>query len=297
MLHFISQPYHRRFFRRRPRYRVCLVHPVGGGHQGVFEEFAELITHSLHDLGMHAAWGYNSIEHGATNIIIGVHLLGLEWRDQLPSNTILINTEQLGAVRSEWRRQILDWFRFDFRKVDYAQANVMAFADAGVPNVKLLKLGFQKELARLSLQRKPMVDVLFYGTLCPRRESILADMTAAGLNVKHLYGVYGQERDQWLTNTQLVLNMHYFPTQIFESIRVFYPVINSIPVLSELNLGQLEDNELTRAVIGAPYDQLVETAVMLCQSPDELLQHSQRALTIIRNTPQASFTAEAFDVQ
>lgn len=297
MLQFISQPYHQRFFRRRPAYRVCLVHPVGGGHQGVFEEFAELITNSLQELGMHATWSYNCIEHGATNIIIGVHLLGLEWRDQLPSNTILINTEQLGAVRSEWRRQILDWFSFDFRKVDYAQANVMAFTNAGVPNVKLLKLGFQKELARLKPQPKPTVDILFYGTLCTRRESILADMKAAGLNVKHLYGVYGKERDHWLTNTRLVLNMHYFPTQIFESIRAFYPVINGIPVLSELNPSQFEDNELTRAVIGVPYDNLVQKAVMLCKSPDELLLHSKRALDIIRNTPQASFTAEAFDVQ
>lgn len=292
----ITPSLYQRVVNRNRRYRICIVHPDGGGHKGVFEELAELICASLRELGFKAQWGYNEIELGATNIIIGIHLLGHEWRDHLPSNTILINTEQIGAVRPEWQQQIMSWLEFGFHGVDYSQANITAFAEAGIHNVKHLKIGYQKELTRLKPVSQPTIDVLFYGTLNERREHVIEEMRSAGLKIKHLYDVYGAERDQWMEKTRIILNMHYFPTQVFESIRVFYPISNGIPVLSEVNPDQIEKNVLTEAVCGVPYEKLATKAIELCRSPDALEQLSISAFKTIQSAPQHRYTAEAFNV-
>lgn len=145
-------------------------------------------------------------------------------------------------------------------------------------------------------ESQPTIDVLFYGTLNERREHVIEKMRSAGLKIKHLYDVYGAERDQWMEKTRIILDMHYFPTQVFESIRVLYPISNGIPVLSEVNPDQVEKNVLTEAVCGVPYEKLATKAIELCRSPDALEQLSSSAFKTIQSAPQHRYTAEAFNV-
>ena len=46
------------------------------------------------------------------------------------------------------------------------------------------------------------------------------------------YGVYGAERDRLIARSRLVLNVHYFPTHIFEMIRVSYLLANRTAVVA-----------------------------------------------------------------
>ena len=59
-------------------------------------------------------------------------------------------------------------------------------------------------------------------------------MTAhADLRVKALFGVYGKERDAWIAQSKIVLNVHYYNVKIFEAVRISYLLNNRVIVLSE----------------------------------------------------------------
>ena len=50
----------------------------------------------------------------------------------------------------------------------------------------------------------------------------LNNLTKKNIKIKCLFGVYGKERDDWISKSKLVLNMHMYDSKIFEIIRVFY---------------------------------------------------------------------------
>lgn len=51
------------------------------------------------------------------------------------------------------------------------------------------------------------IDVLFYGSITPRRARILESLSAAGIQVTALYGVLGAERDRYIDRAKVVLDL------------------------------------------------------------------------------------------
>jgi len=115
--------------------------------------------------------------------------------------------------------------------IEYSPKNIEKFLQVGIDKTKLLKIGYQKELARLDLSKPKDIDVLFYGSMNERRKAILDELELKGLKVKTLFGIYGQERDHWIERSKVVLNHHYYESQIFEIVRVFYLLTNSVRYL------------------------------------------------------------------
>jgi len=51
-------------------------------------------------------------------------------------------------------------------------------------------------------------------------------MSQLNINVKHLFGFYGHERDKIILRSKLLLNMHYNDIGSLEHVRIFYYLIN-----------------------------------------------------------------------
>lgn len=260
----------------RKGFNVCIVHPKNAPHRGVFDELAELINYSLIDLSFSSEWGYNQINRKKINIVIGMHLISDEMYKSIPKCSIFFNTEQMESVRVEWKEIILKIARERRSIVDYSLKNIDYFNERGVGDVRLFKFGYQPDLERIEQAKIQDIDVLFYGTMNPRRQKIIDAMRVEGLVVQTLYGVYGKERDDWIARSKLVLNIHFYPSEILEVVRLFYLCINKVLVLTELNETTFVDDTLSSRVIGVPYRQLVERAVELCRDEDVRCQYRRR---------------------
>jgi hypothetical protein len=269
---------------------ICLIKPDDYIHSYAFLELGELIFYSLKELGINATLAFNQIEPRAKNILIGIHLLSPNFIDQIPKSSIILNTEQIFSDTTHWNNNIYAWVK-KFEVWDYSTRNIEKLNSLGVSS-KLFKFGFQKELARLNSSINKDVDILFYGSLNDRRKSVLKELEEKDLKVKFLFGIYGKERDHWVERSKLVLNLHGYNSQIFEIVRVFYLLTNSIAVVGEVNESTSIDSMCREGIYAAKYDDLVLGCIEIIND-DYLRQKIQfEALNSISRYPQKLFTQE-----
>lgn len=271
------------------KFNICLVKPDNYIHAHAFLELGELIYYSLQELGAEANIGFNKIDPSYKNIIIGCHLLPPELIPKLPDPTVILNTEQIYTDPSPWNDTILSWVK-KFEVWDYSARNIENFKKLGIEDVKHFKIGFQKELVRLNQFKEKDIDVLFYGSINERRKSVLDQLMKSGLKVKTLFGVYGKERDEWIERSKLVLNLHFYETEIFEIIRVFYLMTNSVAIVGEVNATTSIDEMYSNGILATKYNDLANTCLTLAKN--QPLQESIReaALNSISQYPQKIFT-------
>jgi hypothetical protein len=253
-----------------------------------FWELAELLLYSLHDLNHQAAIQFNIIDIDCKNILIGFHLLDIKYISQLPKNSVLINAEQfLGGT--PWNENILQWIQ-SFEVWDYSTQNIEFFKSRGIENIKYLELGYQSELSRIETKAFKDIDVLFYGSINDRRAKILDALKSSGLNVHTIFGIYGKYRDDLIARSKLVLNLHYYDSEIFEVVRVFYLLANSIPVVGEINLSTVVSDIYKNSVLGVPYQELVNACISLVKDDQARDLQGRRGFEIIQQFPQKEFT-------
>ncbi|MDE1999230.1 MAG: hypothetical protein KGI52_09925 [Burkholderiales bacterium] len=273
------------------KYTVSIIQPSGYIHSGAFLELAELVVFGLRKLGIQADLKWNSIDSGCRNILFGVHLLNTDCIQQLPRDSVLVNTEQLSSVTSGWNSNILKWFRSGFELWDYSDSNIVYLKDAGISNVKKLGLGYVEGLRRIIHGNKD-VDVLFYGSLNQRRSDVLSKIEWKGFKVKSLFGVYGRERDNWIGRSKLVLNVHYMESKIFEIVRVFYLMTNSVPVVGEVGSQTKIDKLFLDGVAHTDYDFIPDLIDSILKDPLRLNELARKGFETISNYPQEDYLRE-----
>ncbi len=241
-------------------YNVCIIQPQQYVHAMAFWELGEAVRYAIQELGHSASLGINHVFGDAVNIIIGGHLVDVAQMSMLPSSTIVLNVEQVYADDTPWNAKIFEWAR-RYETWDYSERNLLKFRGMGARNAKLLRLGFQRELRRIEARVEQDIDVLFYGSMNDRRARVLEQLDARGLAVKHLFGVYGGERDDCIARSKVVLNMHLYNSQIFETVRVSYLLVNSVAVVAEVNPQTAIDPVILAGIHAVPYDGLVDACV------------------------------------
>jgi len=273
------------------RYNICIVQPNQYIHSLAFIELGELLLYSLQDLGFQAQLQFNQIDPDGRNILIGCHLLDANYIQSIPKSTVILNTEQIYADSTDWSGPIFEWAKH-FETWDYSERNILKFNELGLGLTRHLKIGFQKELARIPKINTQDIDVLFYGSMNERRLAIINDLKAAGLKVHTAFGIYGSERDQLISRSKLVLNHHFYESQIFEIVRVFYLLTNSIAVVGEVNPTSSIDPIYLNGIFASPYENLISACKQLVQDNSLRKRFEVRAYETISQYPQKRFTAE-----
>jgi hypothetical protein len=270
------------------KFNICIIQPQGYTHSLAFLELAELLVFSLRALEYKAILQFNKIDNDAKNILIGFHLLDIKYVSQLPKNSILINVEQfLGGT--PWNENILHWIQ-SFEVWDYSTQNIEFFKAQGIENIKYLELGYQSELSRIEIKAVQDIDVLFYGSINDRRAKVLDALKSSGLNVHTIFGIYGKDRDDLIARSKLVLNLHYYDSEIFEVVRVFYLLSNSIPVVGEINPATLVSDVYKNSVLGVPYQELVNACIRLIKDDQARDMQARKGLELIKQNPQHIYT-------
>ncbi|HCK17381.1 MAG TPA: hypothetical protein DHW36_02610 [Thalassospira sp.] len=271
-------------------YNICIVQPPNYIHSLAFAELAELLMYSIREAGHPAQIQTNQFVQGGINVIVGAHLLDISAMRAVPQGTVILNTEQLTGVGEKWRDQLTGWFQSGLEIWDYSPANIDVIKALGVENVRYLPIGYQKELQRIDITAEQDVDVLFYGSVNERRREIFNEIEARGLKLQVLMGVYGKDRDQWIARSKVVLNHHYYESQIFEIVRVSYLLTNAKAVVAEVNPETVIDDRFRKGVVDVPYAGLVDAVSDLVADPIKRKAQQRRALNSIIKYPQVDFT-------
>ena len=276
---------------KNQKFNICLVAPDNYVHSLAFLELGELIHYSLKELGLQTKIAFNNIESDQKNILIGCHLLNPSLISQLPRNTIILNTEQIYKDDTPWNQTIFDWAAM-FDVWDYSIKNIEKFNSLGINNVQHFQIGFQQELSRIVKAENQDIDVLFYGSINDRRKIIIDALIKNGLKVKTLFGVYGKSRDEWISRSKIVLNHHFYHSQIFEVIRVFYLLTNSVAVMGEVNETTWIPAAYKAGICAAKYEDLIEKCMDLINNQVKRKALQENALESISRHPQKLFMSE-----
>lgn len=243
------------------KFNVFVVSPPGYIHSAAFAEVAETVHYGL------AALGHDSVltsglvpELGRRPVIFGANLLA-QLKLKPPPGAILYNLEQVQQGSAWLTPALLDLFRH-YPVWDYSRRNVAQLVAMGVPTPALVPIGWAPQLSRIAPMAED-IDVLFYGSMNPRRQSVLEALEAQGVKVKVLFGLYGAERDAYVARSRLVLNIHYYEAKVFEVVRVSYLLANGRAVVSETGSSPEEEAVFAPGVAFATYEQLVPTCLRL----------------------------------
>lgn len=270
-------------------FNICIIQPTNYIHSAAFSELAELIGYALKDLGHSVAISINKTYVDATNILIGVHLLDPLLIAQTPKSSIVLNTEQIAIDNNNWNKNIFDWAEC-FTLWDYNERNVAKWSSLGISS-KLLKIGFHPNLVRIPKASDQDIDVLFYGSIGPRRQKVLDEIKALGANVKAVFGIYGPERDRLISRSKVILNLHHYDSKIFEIVRVFYLMSNSKAVVAEVSDETAIDPAYTSGFHNSPYEDLANACLRFARDEPSRIALEELAWSTISRLPQKDLIA------
>jgi SAM-dependent methyltransferase len=263
-------------------FQVVQVRPAGYVHAEALTEIAECVYFGLQRLGVKTFYR-DPPDRPVRQIVLGAHLLDAPALDALPADAIIYNSEQIDDD-SRWLTSRYVGALKQRTVWDYSTENVRRLTALGARSVQFVPVGYVPELARVP-HVSDEIDVLFYGSVNPRRQHILDQLKARGLNVVVLFGAYGEERDRSIARAKVVLIAHFYEAKIFEIVRAAYLLSNRKAVVAECGPDTFVEPELRDAMCAVPYERLVDACVELARDParrETLGDRAQRLFALRR---------------
>jgi len=275
------------------RIRIVIVCPDGYRHSHAFDEIAETVKCGFQALGYAAAISRNSFDRHCRNIVFGANMIDADGFYEIPPHSVIYNLEQVYASSPWMTKTMLRIFQ-KFEVWDYSQRNVEAIRSL-VPGakVKYVKIGYAASMTRIEEREDTDIDVLFYGSMNPRRKKIVDELALRGVRVSAVFGVYGEERDALIARAKLVLNMRFYESDIFEIVRVSYLLANRKAVVSECNENTDIEDDMRDAVALAPYEKMVDTCIELLANEQKRKELAERGFRLMSARVEEDFLAAA----
>ncbi|CAG0968978.1 hypothetical protein BURK1_01120 [Burkholderiales bacterium] len=218
--------------RHPPPYNLLLVSPYGLAPAGALGGAAEMVHSGLARLGLPARIVVNEYLRDATNIVFAVHNLDPSLVGALPPGTIVYNTEMV-VERSHFVDAMLPFVRA-FETWDYSAANVRGWNALGAgERVRLVRPAYLPEFTTVAPDAPRDVDVLFYGWPSPRRDRAIGALREAGLDVRAMTAIFGEELRSWIARSRILLNVHHREGAVFEFARMSTALANRRCFVSE----------------------------------------------------------------
>jgi hypothetical protein len=274
-------------------FAITVVSPPGYIHSAAFHEVAESLHYALLQLGHDSILTTEGILPGRRHIVLGSNLLP-HYPLPIADDAILYNLEQI-EIGSSWFSPALIALFQRYVLWDYSQQNTVAFKTLDVNVAQVLPIGYIKELTRIPHLVESDIDVLFFGSMNARRQEIVNQMSAAGLQVRSIFGMYGNTRDAYISRAKLLLNVHFYDAKILELVRISYLLANHCTVLSEHSSDSSEDATLATGVAFANYKDLTQRARELVNNPEECISLARRGFEIMSARPIMEYLRNAIE--
>jgi hypothetical protein len=266
------------------RYNVTLINPDNYRFGYLLTDICRYFAFGLRDLGHRADLTVNQLEQAATNVIVGTHLL-----TRAEVTSIVGANLQYIALQSEWLSpgkapgSVVSSFQGEgFEPILRPLfENATAIWDAFHSNIAMLRrLAVEAERIKWlssygytadmrEIRHRPWaekdLDVLFFGSVTPRRGAILGELSQQ-LRVVAVLDAPAAFRNDLIARAKLNINLH--ASDAFSHLpltRVSYLLNNAAIVVSE----PVDTNpELHPMITFAPSHELVQQCRALLASPD-----------------------------
>jgi SAM-dependent methyltransferase len=268
----------------KQRFAIVIATRPGYVHSEAFREIAETIFFALQSLGNDVIWSDSAYVPGRVSIVFGGNLVSQP--EEIPANAIIFNLEQTDTS-STWLAEPYMTLLRTHEVWDYSERNVDVLRSQGISNVRHVPVGYVARLERIVDVEKDL-DVLFYGSINPRRQHVIDSLREAGVEVATVFGLYGAERDAMIAKARVILNVHFYEAKIFEVVRVSYLLANGACVLSEDGDDPIED-DFRDAVAFSSYDRLVERCLELLANDSLRDEYRQKGRELMRGRPQEKY--------
>lgn len=216
-----------------PPIHLVVMQPMGYVHSLGFLDPARYVRHQLRRLGAQVTIAKNRLREDAVNIVFGAHL-GFQPAWCAHHTCVFFNLEQVGHGGAQLKPDYQSLLR-NAQVIDYDAANVSAYR-ADPSEVTVVPLGHAPYLKRddlIPLAHRP-IDLLFFGSMNPRRQALLDRIEACGVSVSSFDApLYGPERDDFICQSKAVLNTHFYDSSRFEQARVAHCLSLGTPIVAE----------------------------------------------------------------
>jgi glycosyltransferase involved in cell wall biosynthesis len=273
---------------RGPVATVLSIGPAGYAHAGAYAELADTVRYGLQQLKFDVRSTANPAHAAGLTVVIGAHCAAAT---ALPPDAIIYNSEHVAALANSGTAY-LELLR-KHRVWDYSRDNSGKLGALLGKQVQYVPFGFAPELARVPHSAVRDIDVLFYGSVNPRRQAVLDQLRDAGLAVHSVFGVYGEERDALIARAKVVLNMHYYVPGAFEAIRVCYLMANRKAVVTEQNPGEYLDDDLAPGLEAVPYGRLAAACKSLVTDAERRTALQKAAYAAVSGRAEANILRQA----
>ncbi len=248
----------------KDKYRVCLIQPQGYPHSQCFQEIALLLESSLNSSGAECDMRVNEFAQDRINVILGYHLIKFD-EALLRFRYVPYQLEQLEAKEGWYSENVRLMLENAHEVWDYSKENIELLNRLNI-KAKHLPIGYHESLELIDHKPEKDIDILFYGSMGERRKRITDELREIA-NIKVLFGVYGKQRDEFISSSKIILNVHFYPTEIFEAPRISYLLNNGCFVVSEAS--PFNPYEAVNLCL-VPFDKIVETCAYYLKRPEEV---------------------------
>ncbi|MEQ1715201.1 MAG: tetratricopeptide repeat protein [Hyphomicrobium sp.] len=273
---------------------ISIVAPAGNPHWQGFAKTAESFSQALAELGIETSLACNEMLEDRINIVFGAHLMSShEAAHKIPAGSVIFNLEQISGFGLD-RYPVYKNIVSRFVVWDYSPRNIEKLKElSGKSNIVHINVGYTPNLTCVPQTADQTTDVLFYGSLNARRDAVLDEIRSYGINVKHLFNVYGKELDSEVANAKVVLNMHFYEDSIHEIVRTSYLMANRKAIVSECNLNTEIEPDILTAMRPVPYNALALTCKELVRNATERSLLEAAAFQSFSRRSQSRYLMEA----
>ena len=255
----------------------------------VFKETALALYYTLRELNYNVELT-DMIDDKDTNlyIILGGH----NYLGRLPKNYIIYQLEQTNIYITDNETNKKQEILFSDRYVtilkqsqsiwDYSKSNIKYIKNHyGIKHIYWVPLYYTKYIENIKITNEKPIDILFYGSMNTRRQHILEQLKLHFNVAIYINNLWDVERDDLISKSKIILNIHYYENAILEIHRISYLLSNKCLVITEQGR---DSNEFSKILISAKYNQLIKTCQTWLSKSD--LERKQMALYSYREFKQ-----------
>ncbi len=276
-------------------YTIWIVSLPGYPHSRAFEEMAYCLSCAFRRLGYPVSVVRKAEDIEGSPIVLGCNLLPYLADVRIPKNAILYNLEQVERSSPWMNDHYLELLK-GYEVWDYSERNMDELRNLGVRNIKLCRIGYVPELTRIE-PTEETTDVLFYGSLNPRRRDILAQVEHGGLEVTQLRDMYGEERDRHIGKAKIILNLHFYESRVFEIVRVSYLLANKRFVISEPGTDRTLEEPFMGGLVFARREELPAVCAEYAKADELRREIAEKGYRQIQKLDQVRFLRDALGIQ
>lgn len=208
---------------------------------------------------------------GEINILFFFWDVPWEQIEQHHPDCIVVNFEPMVHGTHAWNERYLDVLKRCYLW-EYSKSNFQRHRQLGYRNADYVALGWEPgaaeilPLAGILPNEQQDIDVVFFGSLTRRRIDILEGLMARGWRVEVNRGRAWTlaERNGFMRRAKIVLNLHNWEeSRVVEVPRLSILLRHRKAVVCELYPDSEVEAAVRAAVVGAPYERLIETVEQL----------------------------------